>query len=119
MYLPQIYFRSPGTGLYDNLKQYRIPYPEAVFDMDYFDRNPRPFFSLAKDLYPSCKYQPNLIHYFLRILNEKGNLLRVYTQNIDGLEKSEYPFVLIVSVCFACIRLIELIFYLNLCDVQN
>lgn len=26
-------FRTPGTGLYDNLKKYNLPYPEAVFDI--------------------------------------------------------------------------------------
>lgn len=29
-------FRSPGTGLYDNLKQYNLPFPEAIFQLDYF-----------------------------------------------------------------------------------
>ncbi|KAL4225349.1 NAD-dependent protein deacetylase sirtuin-2 [Mactra antiquata] len=80
-------FRSPGTGLYDNLQQYNIPYPEAIFDIDYFFVNPRPFFTLAKELYPSGKYRPNYIHYFVRQLYDKGLLLRMYTQNIDGLER--------------------------------
>ncbi|XP_033752152.1 uncharacterized protein LOC117335966 isoform X1 [Pecten maximus] len=80
-------FRTPGTGLYDNLKQYRIPYPEAIFDIDYFHHNPKPFFTLAKELYPSGKYRPNYIHYFVRLLHDKGMLLRMYTQNIDGLER--------------------------------
>ena len=82
--------RSPGTGLYDNLKQYKIPYPQAVFDMDYFKLNPRPFYTLAKEIYPSGKYQPNYAHYFLRLLHEKNLLLRVYTQNIDGLERCKF-----------------------------
>ncbi len=80
-------FRTPGTGLYDNLRQYKIPYPQAIFDMDYFECNPRPFYTLAKELYPCGKYQPNYSHYFLRLLHEKNVLLRVYTQNIDGLER--------------------------------
>ncbi|XP_052243513.1 uncharacterized protein LOC127853233 isoform X2 [Dreissena polymorpha] len=80
-------FRSPGTGLYDNLQQYKIPYPEAIFDIDYFHVNPRPFFTLAKELYPSGKYRPNYIHYFVRLLHDKGLLLRMYTQNIDGMER--------------------------------
>ncbi|XP_048241850.1 NAD-dependent deacetylase sir2A-like isoform X2 [Haliotis rufescens] len=80
-------FRTPGTGLYDNLQQYKIPYPEAIFDIDFFHHNPRPFFTLAKELYPSRKYRPNYIHYFARLLHDKGMLLRMYTQNIDGLER--------------------------------
>ena len=26
-------FRTPGTGLYDNLSKYNLPFPEAVFDL--------------------------------------------------------------------------------------
>ncbi|XP_041367868.1 uncharacterized protein LOC121382349 [Gigantopelta aegis] len=80
-------FRTPETGLYDNIAQYNIPYPEAIFDIDYFHQTPRPFFALAKELYPSGKYRPNYIHYFARLLHDKGQLLRMYTQNIDGLER--------------------------------
>ncbi|XP_071809246.1 NAD-dependent protein deacetylase sirtuin-3, mitochondrial-like [Asterias amurensis] len=79
-------FRSPGSGLYDNLQQYNIPFPEAIFDIDFFHRDPRPFFTLAKELYPGT-YRPNYVHYFVRMLHDKGLLLRMYTQNIDGLER--------------------------------
>ncbi|XP_048119381.1 NAD-dependent protein deacetylase sirtuin-3, mitochondrial isoform X3 [Alosa alosa] len=79
-------FRSPGSGLYDNLQQYNLPYAEAIFEINYFHHNPKPFFALAKELYPG-NYQPNLTHYFVRLLHDKGQLLRMYTQNIDGLER--------------------------------
>uniref|UniRef100_A0A3B3DEQ5 Si:dkey-103i16.6 n=1 Tax=Oryzias melastigma TaxID=30732 RepID=A0A3B3DEQ5_ORYME len=79
-------FRTPGTGLYSNLEKYNVPYPEAIFNIDYFSDNPQPFFSLAKVLYPGS-HRPNYIHYFIRMLHHKGLLLRMYTQNIDGLEK--------------------------------
>ncbi|KAJ7419903.1 NAD-dependent protein deacetylase sirtuin-3, mitochondrial [Pitangus sulphuratus] len=78
--------RSPGSGLYSNLEQYDIPYPEAIFELGYFFVNPKPFFTLAKELYPG-NYRPNSAHYFLRLLHDKGLLLRLYTQNIDGLER--------------------------------
>ena len=26
-------FRTPGTGLYDNLQKYNLPFPEAVFQI--------------------------------------------------------------------------------------
>jgi NAD-dependent SIR2 family protein deacetylase len=29
-------FRSPGTGLYSQLEKYNLPYPEAVFHVDFF-----------------------------------------------------------------------------------
>ena len=78
--------RTPGTGLYDNLQQYKIPDPTAIFDITYFVHNPRPFFALARELYPG-KYAPNPAHYFVRLLQDKGVLLRNYTQNIDGMER--------------------------------
>ncbi|XP_029391927.1 NAD-dependent protein deacetylase sirtuin-3, mitochondrial [Mus pahari] len=79
-------FRSPGSGLYSNLQQYDIPYPEAIFELGFFFHNPKPFFTLAKELYPG-QYRPNVTHYFLRLLHDKELLLRLYTQNIDGLER--------------------------------
>ncbi|XP_024589376.1 NAD-dependent protein deacetylase sirtuin-3, mitochondrial-like, partial [Neophocaena asiaeorientalis asiaeorientalis] len=81
-------FRSPGTGYYSNLQQYKIPYPEAIFELSFFFRDPMPFFTFAKELYPG-NYRPNATHYFLRLLHDKGLLLRLYTQNIDGLERGE------------------------------
>eukprot|EP00741_Cyanophora_paradoxa_P007889 tig00001224_g7633.t1 len=79
-------FRSPGSGLYDNLHKYDLPEPEAIFDLNYFRARPEPFFALAKDLYPG-NYIPTTSHYFVRLLAEKGLLLRNYTQNIDTLER--------------------------------
>ncbi|NP_001170802.1 NAD-dependent protein deacetylase sirtuin-3, mitochondrial [Oryctolagus cuniculus] len=79
-------FRTPGSGLYSNLQKYDIPYPEAIFELAFFFHNPKPFFTLAKELYPG-NYRPNFTHYFLRLLHDKRLLLRLYTQNIDGLER--------------------------------
>ena len=76
-------FRTPGTGLYDNLEKYNLPYPEAVFDINFFRENPEPFYQLARDLYPG-EYKPSVVHEFLRELDIRGKLLRCYTQNIDG-----------------------------------
>ncbi|XP_026543896.1 NAD-dependent protein deacetylase sirtuin-2 isoform X2 [Notechis scutatus] len=79
-------FRSPGTGLYANLQQYSLPYPEAIFEIGYFKQNPEPFFALARELYPG-QFKPTVCHYFIRLLKDKGLLLRCYTQNIDTLER--------------------------------
>jgi len=46
-------FRTPGTGLYSNLQKFDLPYPEAVFEINYFKRNPAPFFMLAKVEHPA------------------------------------------------------------------
>jgi len=79
-------FRTPGTGLYDNLQKYGLPHPTAVFELDYFKQKPQPFYTLAKELYPG-NFKPTATHYFVRLLHEKGLLLRNFTQNIDTLER--------------------------------
>lgn len=79
-------FRTPGTGLYDNLQKYHLPYPEAIFDLDFYQRNPAPFCSLAKEIWPGIRYSPTLTHSFVALLAQRGLLLRNYSQNIDGLE---------------------------------
>jgi len=80
-------FRTPGTGLYDNLQKYNLPYPEAVFDVNFYRQNPYPFQSLAKEIWPgTAGHSPTVAHCFVKLLESKGLLLRNYTQNIDGLE---------------------------------
>lgn len=79
-------FRSPDTGLYASLADLDLPYPEAIFDISYFRDDPLPFYALAHELFPG-KYQPTLTHYFLRLLSDKGLLLKLFTQNIDCLER--------------------------------
>ncbi|XP_075223423.1 sirtuin 2 [Lycorma delicatula] len=79
-------FRSPGSGLYHNLEKYNLPDPQAIFDIDFFRTNPQPFFTLAKELYPGS-FKPTICHYFIKLLEMKGLLLRHYTQNIDTLER--------------------------------
>ena len=80
-------FRTPGTGLYSNLERYRLPYPEAVFDLSFFKLDPKPFYRLTRALWPG-RYAPTRTHHFMKLLAEKGVLRRVYSQNIDTLERS-------------------------------
>ena len=79
-------FRSPKTGLYANLQKFNLPYAEAVFDIEFFIENPKPFFQLARELWPG-NYRPTRTHYFIRAFQENALLVRNYTQNIDGLER--------------------------------
>ncbi|XP_076042724.1 NAD-dependent protein deacetylase sirtuin-2-like isoform X2 [Oratosquilla oratoria] len=78
-------FRSPESGLYANLASSNLPYPEAIFHINFFKSNPKPFFALAKELYPGT-FDPTPCHLFIKLLHDKGLLLRHYTQNIDTLE---------------------------------
>ncbi|GAA5993750.1 hypothetical protein JCM5350_008221 [Sporobolomyces pararoseus] len=79
-------FRSPETGLYDNLAKYDLPYPEAIFDIDYLEERPQAFYTLAKELYPG-NFNPTSTHYFFKLLQDKDLLSGVWTQNIDTLER--------------------------------
>jgi len=79
-------FRTPGTGLYANLQKYNLPSPESVFEINFFRKNPKPFFTLAKELYPD-NFKPTKAHYFIHLLHKKGVLLRCFSQNIDTLER--------------------------------
>ena len=63
-----------------------MPYAEAVFDIAYFRRNPLPFYTLAHELYPG-RYRPTITHSFIGLLHRKGKLLKLFTQNIDCLER--------------------------------
>ena len=79
-------FRSPETGLYANLARLNLPYAEAVFDINYFRQTPEPFYTLAHELYPG-KYRPTIAHSFIRLVHDKGRLLKHFTQNIDCLDR--------------------------------
>ncbi|KAF7896860.1 uncharacterized protein EAF01_009263 [Botrytis porri] len=79
-------FRSPETGIYANLAELNLPYAEAVFDIDFFRENPAPFYVLAKELYPG-KFYPTVSHAFVALIEKKGLLRMLFTQNIDCLER--------------------------------
>lgn len=79
-------FRSPDTGIYANLAHLDLPDPEAVFDISYFRRDPRPFYALARELSPG-RFRPTLAHSFIKLLYDKGRLLKHFSQNIDCLER--------------------------------
>ena len=79
-------FRSKGSGLYEKLEKYNLPGKEAIFNLPYFKENPFPFY----DFWKHCsfhKHSPSLTHRFIKLLHDKNQLLRVFTQNIDNLER--------------------------------
>uniref|UniRef100_A0A224XMH2 protein acetyllysine N-acetyltransferase n=1 Tax=Panstrongylus lignarius TaxID=156445 RepID=A0A224XMH2_9HEMI len=63
-----------------------LPDPQAMFDINYFRQDPRPFFKFAKEIYPG-QFKPSPCHRFIKMLEKQKKLLRNYTQNIDTLEK--------------------------------
>ncbi|KAF1743723.1 hypothetical protein MXB_5427, partial [Myxobolus squamalis] len=81
-------FRSPDTGLYANFDKFGVPSSDSMFDIDYFRINPKAFYGICKSFMDVLKQAtPTLSHYFLKLLAEKKILLRLYTQNIDGMER--------------------------------
>ena len=77
-------FRGP-EGLYTFVQEkYNLPYPEAIFDIDFFHRNPAPFYQLSKELFTE-EIKPSVTHQFVAWLEEQNKISLVMTQNIDML----------------------------------
>jgi len=76
-------FRGP-RGLYVT-RRYD---PEKVFDIGWFQREPRHFYEFSRDFVSTVKaIQPTLTHRFLAELERAGRLTGVVTQNIDLLHQ--------------------------------
>ena len=93
-------FRSPG-GLYGTLDSSKITCsrtqkeslsrdPTAAVCIELFKQNPLPYFEVLRPFILGSyekKWSPTFSHYFLRHLDHKHLLHRLYTQNIDGLDR--------------------------------
>ncbi|KAG0208244.1 NAD-dependent histone deacetylase sir2 [Mortierella sp. GBA30] len=78
-------FRSED-GIYSRLSEFELDDPQQMFDLEFFRERPEIFYSFAREIFPS-NFIPSPSHYFIRLLEEQGRLLRNYTQNIDTLEQ--------------------------------
>ena len=78
-------FRSPGTGIYDNIKKYGILKPDLLFNRSFIKNDPKPFYNLVKEFIDK-EYKPTNAHYLSVLFKNKGLLMRYYTQNIDSLD---------------------------------
>lgn len=77
-------FRS-SQGFYSKMRNLGLDDPQEVFSLELFKRDPSIFYSIAyMILPPEDTFTP--LHGFIRLLQDKGKLLRNYTQNIDNLE---------------------------------
>lgn len=77
-------FRS-SRGFYSRLSNLGLSDPQEVFDLEIFRSDPSIFYSIAHMILPPDNACAPL-HKFIRLLQDKGKLLRNYTQNIDNLE---------------------------------
>lgn len=78
-------FRSEKTGIYSQLQKYNLPYPEAIFELSYYKRNPVPIYEIFKS-HLENDYKPTINHEFISLLNQNGMLKMNFTQNVDSLE---------------------------------
>jgi NAD-dependent deacetylase len=75
-------FRSPGTGLWENVN------PMEVAHIDAFRRDPEMFWSFYGERFQTLEdKQPNRAHEALAVLEREGLLDGVITQNIDRLHE--------------------------------
>lgn len=76
-------FRSAG-GIF-NQAGHKTYSPEEIVSHTFFMRNPQAFYKFYKDkmIYPSAK--PNIVHGYLKSLEDKHKDVTIITQNIDGL----------------------------------
>ena len=79
-------FRGHGQFYESVAKEFGLRHGHEVMDAHVFARDPRPFFKVARRLYPA-EHRPSPSHFFIRQLEQAGRLLRLYTQNIDTLER--------------------------------
>jgi NAD-dependent deacetylase len=62
------------------------PSPEDLFDIECFERDPSFFYRAAGSLV-YAEWEPSLVHKTLAVLEDRGRLKAVITQNIDGLHQ--------------------------------
>jgi NAD-dependent deacetylase len=75
-------FRSPGSGLWENVN------PMEVAHIDAFHRDPARFWSFYSQRFQILENkQPNLAHHALAELERAGLLTAIITQNIDRLHR--------------------------------
>ena len=79
----------PDFRSIDGLYQQKWKYPpEQIISHSFFEYDPIEFYRFYREkLVPSKEIKPNAAHYKLAELEEKGKLLGVITQNIDGLHQ--------------------------------
>eukprot|EP00928_Gymnodinium_smaydae_P090197 TRINITY_DN74039_c0_g1_i1.p1 TRINITY_DN74039_c0_g1~~TRINITY_DN74039_c0_g1_i1.p1 ORF type:complete len:348 (+),score=25.30 TRINITY_DN74039_c0_g1_i1:33-1046(+) len=87
-------FRSPG-GLFEHIREdlgSRFPevmdQPETALSRSFASNHPEEHDRLIRGQAETCRTaSPSVCHYFLALLEAKGMLRRIYTQNVDGMHQ--------------------------------
>ncbi len=59
---------------------------QAIFEIEFFKKNPKPFYTLSEGILDAEGVNPVGTHHFIKKVCDEGLLLHCFTQNIDGLE---------------------------------
>ena len=73
------------NGLYKSVTDFP---PEYLLSSACFYKEPDLFFEFYKNNLNSLSVEPNIVHKYLKKLEDKGKLKAIVTQNIDGLHQS-------------------------------
>ena len=73
------------NGLYNTVTDYP---PEYLLSSACFYKEPELFFEFYKNNLNSLNVEPNIVHKYLKKLEDNGKLKAIVTQNIDGLHQS-------------------------------
>lgn len=76
-------FRS-SSGIYNKKFKYN---PEYMLSHSFFMSNTLDFYDFYRSNFDLRKYKPNITHFVLKKLEDKGKMLGIVTQNIDGLHE--------------------------------
>ena len=78
----------PDFRSIDGLYSQKFDYPpETIISHSFYRRNPEYFFRFYREKMLPLGFEPNITHKVLAYWEEKGKLLAVVTQNIDGLHQ--------------------------------
>ena len=115
-------FRSVD-GLYN--EKYDYP-PEVILSHTFFMNNTREFYKFYRDKLNTLNIEPNITHNFLKLLEDKGKLKAIVTQNIDGLhEKADSKNVLLLhgtiyrNYCMKCNKFYDAEYVFNNKDIPK
>ena len=115
-------FRSVD-GLYN--EKYDYP-PEVILSHTFFMNNTKEFYKFYRDKLNTLNIEPNITHNFLKLLEDKGKLKAIVTQNIDGLhEKADSKNVLLLhgtiyrNYCMKCNKFYDAEYVFNNKDIPK
>ncbi len=115
-------FRSQD-GLYNQKYKYA---PEKILSHTFFRKNTKDFYEFYKEKMNCLSFNPNITHYKLTELENRGKLKAVVTQNIDGLHQKagtkkvlELHGSVLRNYCMDCHKFYDASFVFNSEDIPK